>query len=148
MIGRPWTSRFIVRVAVGVVFMFHGAGKVFGWFGGPGLAQMMLPPNAAEPTKGGMGPVLGSLISIGECFGGLGIAIGFLSRFSALANIVIMGGAIAMVHGKNGFSLQHGGFEYNWARSVCSRQFSLLARGSFRLDDSCHCRSGRAAIGL
>jgi putative oxidoreductase len=97
----------IVRVIVGVIFMFHGSGKVFGWFGGPGLTKMMDPA--------GLGPILGSLVSIGECFGGLGIAIGFLSRFSALANIVIMIGAIAMVHGKNGFSMQNSGFEYNLA---------------------------------
>ena len=39
--------------------------------------------------------------------------LGFLSRFSAAALIVIMIGAIAMVHGKNGFFSSGGGFEYN-----------------------------------
>jgi len=37
---------------------------------------------------------------------------GFLTRFSALSLIVIMIGAIAMVHGKNGLFLDKGGFEY------------------------------------
>jgi len=39
--------------------------------------------------------------------------VGLLSRFSALSNIVIMVGAIAMVHAANGFFMANGGFEYN-----------------------------------
>jgi putative oxidoreductase len=65
-----------------------------------------------------MGP-LGYLVAIGEFFGGLGLVVGFLSRFSAASIIVIMLGAIAMVHGKVGFFMnwmgnQGGeGFEYH-----------------------------------
>jgi putative oxidoreductase len=55
------------------------------------------------------------LVTIGEFFGGLGLIFGFLTRFSAASLIVIMIGAIAMVHGKNGFFQQDGGFEYNLA---------------------------------
>ena len=62
-------------------------------------------------------------VSIGEFFGGAGRIVGFLCRFSAASLTVIMIGAIAMVHGKNGFFLGHGpestlanaGFEYNLA---------------------------------
>jgi putative oxidoreductase len=62
-----------------------------------------------------MGPV-GYLVAIGEFFGGAGILLGWLSRFSAASLIVIMLGAIALVHGKNGFFLgQKPGFEYNFA---------------------------------
>src|SRR4030095_9213808 len=82
----------IARIIVGIVFMAHGAQKLFGAFGGPGLSA----------TVQMMGP-LGYLIAIGEFFGGLGLIVGFLSRFSAAAIIVIMLGAIAMVHGKFGF---------------------------------------------
>lgn len=98
----------IARIIVGVVFMAHGAQKLFGAFGGPGLSAVV----------GMMGP-LGYLVSIGEFFGGLGILVGFLSRFSAASIIVIMLGAIAMVHGKVGFFMnwmgnQGGeGFEYH-----------------------------------
>ena len=93
-----------LRIFVGVTFMAHGSQKVFGAFGGPGLAGVV----------GQMGPI-GYLVSIGEFFGGLGILLGFLTRFSAAANIVIMLGAIALVHGKNGFFMDKKGFEYNWA---------------------------------
>lgn len=97
-------SLFVVRVVAGTIMAAHGAQKLFGAFGGAGL----------EATVGMMG-TLGYPVAIGEFFGGLGLIAGFLSRFSAASNIAIMIGAIALVHGKNGFFLSAGGFEYNLA---------------------------------
>jgi putative oxidoreductase len=91
-------------MAAGVIMAAHGAQKLFGAFGGPGL----------EKTVETMGPV-GYLVAVGEFFGGLGLVVGFLTRFSAAALIVVMIGAVAMVHGKNGFFLSANGFEYNLA---------------------------------
>jgi putative oxidoreductase len=102
-------SLLIIRVSVGVIMAAHGAQKVFGLWGGPGLEKIMAP---GGPGGGG---IVGLLVAIGECFGGLGIALGILSRFSAAANILIMLGAIALVHGRNGFFLSNKGFEYNLA---------------------------------
>jgi putative oxidoreductase len=106
----------IARVIVGIIFAAHGAQKLFGAFGGPGLAAM----TKAPPE--GLG-LLGYPVTIGEFFGGCGLIVGFLCRFSAASLILIMLGAIAMVHGKNGFFLGHtpestlatAGFEYNLA---------------------------------
>jgi putative oxidoreductase len=106
-------SLLVVRVIVGVIFAAHGAQKLFGIWDGPGLSAMMGPPG--PPPNPGMGPVLGFLVTIGEFFGGVGLIVGFLTRFSAASLIVIMIGAIAMVHGKNGLLMQNGGFEYNLA---------------------------------
>lgn len=97
-------SLLIIRVIVGMIFAAHGAQKLFGVFGGPGLSKIVEM----------MGPIA-YLVAIGECFGGLGLIVGFLSRFSAAANIVIMIGAIKMVHGQHGFFLQNSGYEYNLA---------------------------------
>lgn len=97
-------SLLILRVVAGVIFMVHGAQKLLGAFGGAGLTE----------TVDAMGP-LGYPVTIGEFFGGLGLIVGFLSRFSAASLIVIMLGAIGMVHGQNGFLLSDGGFEYNLA---------------------------------
>ena len=94
----------VVRVVAGVIMAAHGAQKLFGVFGGYGLSA----------TVEQMGP-LGYPVTIGEFFGGLGLIVGFLTRFSAAANVVIMLGAIALAHGKNGFFLSAGGFEYNLA---------------------------------
>ncbi|MCI0457396.1 MAG: DoxX family protein [Gemmataceae bacterium] len=102
----------VVRVIAGIIFAAHGAQKLFGAFGGPGLAAVVEM----------MGP-LGYPVTIGEFFGGLGLIVGFLCRFSAASLIVIMLGAIGMVHGQHGFflgraptdTLATAGFEYNLA---------------------------------
>ena len=60
-----------------------------------------------QPPPDGMG-LLGYPVTIGEFFGGLGLIVGFLCRFSAASLIVIMIGAIGLVHGKHGFFLGHG----------------------------------------
>ena len=112
----------VVRVVAGVIFAAHGAQKLFGAFGGPGLAR----------TVEMMGP-LGYLVTIGEFFGGLGLIVGFLTRFSAAALIVIMLGAIVQVHGKNGFFLSAGGFEYNLALIGLLAPVLIAGPGRFSL---------------
>lgn len=114
-----------VRVVVGIIFAAHGAQKLFGAFGGPGINVMVKM----------MGPIA-YLVSIGEFFGGLGLILGFLSRFSAASIIVIMLGAIAMVHAKNGFFLSQQGFEYNFA--LIGLLIPVLVAGPGRLSVGKH----------
>lgn len=97
-------SLLLVRVIVGIIFAAHGAQKLFGVWGGKGLAA----------TVEQMGAI-GYPVTIGEFFGGLGLVVGFLCRFSAASLIVIMCGAIGLVHGKHGFFQSNNGFEYNLA---------------------------------
>ena len=97
-------SLLVTRVVVGIIFAAHGAQKLFGAFDGPGLAEIVK-----------MMGTIGYFVTVGEFFGGLGLIVGFLARFSAASLIVIMLGAVAMVHGKNGFFQSDGGFEYNLA---------------------------------
>src|SRR5207237_9678955 len=89
----------VVRVVAGVIFAAHGAQKLFGAFGGQGLSAMVQPP------PDGMG-LLGYPVTIGEFFGGLGLIVGFLTRFSAASLIVIMLGALGLGHGQHGFFLR------------------------------------------
>ena len=105
-----WTL-LVARAVVGVIFMAHGAQKLFGAFGGPRLSAVVQM----------MGP-LGYLVTVGEFFGGLGLVGGFLSRFSAASIIIIMLGAVATVHGKFGFFM-------NWAGNQAGEGFEyhLLA---------------------
>src|SRR5918996_3862552 len=124
----------VVRVIVGIIFVAHGAQKLFGAFGGPGLAAMVQPP------PNGMG-LLGYPVTIGEFFGGVGLIVGFLCRFSAASLIVIMLGAIGLVHGQHGFFLGHGpndtlataGFEYNLALIGLLAPILIAGPGSFAI---------------
>ena len=77
---------------------------------------------------------VGYLVAVGEFFGGLGILVGFLARFSAASIIVIMLGAIQMVHWKNGFFLgEKPGFEYNLALIGLAATILIAGPGRFAL---------------
>jgi putative oxidoreductase len=118
----------IARIIVGMVFMAHGAQKLFGFFGGPGLSA----------TVQMMGP-LGYLVAVGEFFGGLGIIVGFLSRFSATSITLIMLGAIGMIHSKVGFFMnwtgkQAGeGFEYHLLAIAVLMTIAIAGPGRFAI---------------
>jgi putative oxidoreductase len=111
-------SLLVVRVVLGVVFFAHGAQKVFGWFGGPGLRGVI---NYFRQSLGVPAPFT-VLAAFTECFGGLAMIVGLLVRPAAVGLILVMMVAIAKVHWRNGFflnwSLEPGkghGFEMNLA---------------------------------
>jgi putative oxidoreductase len=95
----------IVRVALGVIFIGHGAQKVFGWFGGYGLKA-----TAASFAGLGIPVAVAYAVCIGELLGGIGLVFGLLTRPSGLAVIATMAGAIVKVHGRYGLFL-------NWAQT-------------------------------
>ncbi len=114
----PSWSLLIVRVVLGVIFFAHGAQKVFGWFGGHGLQGTIGYFQQALRIP----PALTVLAALTECFGGLAMVVGLLSRLAALGLIAVMLVAMAKVHWPHGFflnwSLQPGkghGFEMNLA---------------------------------
>ena len=90
----------IVRVVLGVVLFAHGAQKLLGWFGGPGLRatlhtfrdQMRIPVPLA------------CLAIAAEFFGGLGLIVGLLTRIAALSIAMTMAVALTY-HSKYGFFL-------------------------------------------
>jgi putative oxidoreductase len=131
----PSWSRLVVRLALGIVFFAHGAQKVFGWFGGHGLKAtiqtfeqyLKIPPAAT---------VLAAVI---ECFGGLALIVGLLSRPVALAIIVLMLVAVAKVHWRNGFFLasqpgQGNGWEFNFALIAMALCVLIGGAGALSVD--------------
>ena len=100
----------LIRAATGLILMPHGAQKLFGWFGGHGL----------EGTGGFFAQNLGlepgvawaALVGGTEFFGGLFVALGFLTRPAALGVAIVMAVAVLAVHLPNGFFAVQGGYEY------------------------------------
>ena len=99
----------IVRVTAGLFLMPHGAQKLFGMFGGGGISG-----TAGFFSKLGLEPAMPLVVLVGfvEFFGGLCIAIGFLTRPFAAAAFILLMVAVFKVHLGNGFFVNKGGYEY------------------------------------
>jgi putative oxidoreductase len=127
-----------LRVPVGIIFMAHGAQKLFGWFGGYGL----------EGTGQWMGSIglqpgyaMALLAGSAEFFGGLALLLGLLVRPAAAALGFAMLVAICGVHAAKGFFAASNGIEY--ALALFAASVSLLASGGGRASaDAALARSG------
>lgn len=113
-LGRLWRSLGkngwpLIRFFAGVMLMPHGAQKLFAAFGGGGLSG-----TTASFQKMGLEPALPLALLAGsaEFFGGLLIAVGFLTRPAAFAGFVVMMVAVFHVHLSRGFFLSSGGYEF------------------------------------
>jgi putative oxidoreductase len=121
----------IIRLVIGVLFIGHGAQKLFGWFGGYGL----------KGTGGwfdsiGMKPgvTMALLAGLTELFGGILFALGLLTP---LAGIMIAGTmlmAIIKVHAPNGLWSTANGYEYNLTLLVVAIGMALIGHGQYALD--------------
>jgi putative oxidoreductase len=83
-------AHWLLRLALASVFLYHGLGKVANV---SGFAEMM-----------GMSVIVAGLVTFAEVAGGLGILIGgfgkeLITRLASLAMILVLLGAIVMVHG-------------------------------------------------
>ena len=115
----------ILRLVVGVIFVAHGAQKLFGLFGGPGL-------QAVADMFGQMGFTPGifwaALVGATEFVGGLGLIAGLLTRWAALGLAITMAVAVVKVHWASGLFAQNGGFEY--PLTLLAVSIALLIRGA------------------
>jgi putative oxidoreductase len=116
----------LLRLALAAIFIFHGlrmVGSAETQWGARWMQSADAPPAPVQLT-----------VSWGELIGGIALAIGFLSRLAALGIIGIMAGAIYTVHWPNGFDIQKGGFEYNFAIIVVCLCIVLGGPGPVAVD--------------
>ena len=121
-----------LRVPVGVIFMAHGAQKLFGWFGGYGLegtGQWM--------ASIGLGPgmLMAFLAGSAEFFGGLFILLGLLTRPAAAVLAVTMLVAIFSVHFENGLFMSNNGYEFGLALLAASVSLAFSGAGKAAIDE-------------
>jgi len=89
----------ILRLAPGIVILPHGLQKVFGIWGGAGLAGIM----SFFTTVVHMPAWLGDVVIATECLGGIALILGLLTRVAAFFVAVEMVCAVILVHLPNGF---------------------------------------------
>lgn len=121
----------VLRVVLGVIFAAHGAQKLFGAFGGPGLKG-----TAGFHEQLGIKPpfVMAVLAGLAEFVGGILVAVGFLAPLAAVALIVTMAVAVFAVHIKNGFFSMNGGYEFNLALAAMALTVLIAGAGAYSLD--------------
>lgn len=121
----------LVRVAAGAFLVPHGAQKLFGWFGGYGLEA------TGQFFETQLGFANGHLAALGagsvEFFGGIALALGLLTRASALA-ITAMLLVAATVHIGAGFFWTNGGWEYPVLWAIVTLAFVTKGGGKYSLD--------------
>ncbi|TVU71223.1 DoxX family protein [Cobetia crustatorum] len=124
-------ASLILRVPTGIIFMAHGAQKLFGAFGGYGLegTGQWMASMGIEP-----GYLMALLSGSGEFFGGLAILIGLLTRPAAAVLAFTMLIAILTVHISNGLFASNNGYEYALALMTISVALALLGGGKASLD--------------
>lgn len=126
---QPYGSA-VLRLAVGTIFVAHGAQMLFGVWGGLGLSG-----TAAFMGRLGLGPgfPLALLVALVELVGGLMLIIGAFALFAALALAIVMGVAIWKVHLAAGFFLP-AGYEYNIVLLGALISLMLTGPGAFSID--------------
>lgn len=121
-----------LRVPVGLILMAHGSQKLFGLFGGYGLAG-----TGQYMASLGLNPgeLMAGMAGSAEFFGGLFLLLGLLIRPAATVVAFTMLVAIATVHIHNGLFMANNGYEYALALAVVAASLVVSGAGRVSLDN-------------
>lgn len=117
-------AALLLRVSLGVMFVAHGAMKVF----------IFTPAGTVAYFDSlGVPAIFAYLTMLGELGGGILLLAGFATRLVSIATIPILLGAIVFAHAGNGwvFSNPGGGWEYPafWAVTLVVQ--AILGSGAY-----------------
>jgi putative oxidoreductase len=121
----------LLRLAIGLTVAAHGAQKLFGWFGGPGL-------DATGQFFEMIGFIPGRrqalLAGLAETMGGLLLGLGLFTPVGTALVLSVMFVAVVAVHLQKGFFNQNGGYEYNLVLAIAALSVAFAGPGSLSLD--------------
>jgi len=121
----------LARLVLGLLMVAHGTQKLFGWFGGYGLAGTA---GFFESLGFRPGRVFVAAASLTEITGGLLLALGFLGPVGPALILSVMIVAAISVHWKNGLFATGNGIEVPLLYATGAVALALTGPGLFSLD--------------
>jgi len=127
-----------VRIALGIIFIAHGAQKVLGLWGGKGFSAFI----AGDPPFAFMRPswLWLAAAALSEFVGGILVLVGLLTRLGALSIAIVMIVAIFGVHWGAFFGR---GIEYPFALLAMTIALVIAGGGQASIDRLLMHGSGR-----
>ena len=120
-----------LRIPAGIIFIGHGAQKLFGAFGGYGLegTGQWMASIGLEP-----GYLMALAAGSAEFFGGIALLIGLLVRPAAAVLAITMLMAILTVHISNGLFMSNNGYEFGLSLLAISVALIFSGAGYLSID--------------
>src|SRR6185437_11866167 len=121
----------IVRLALGLAIAAHGAQKLFGWFGGYGIAGT---GGFFESLGFRPGQLFAAAAGSGEFFGGILVVLGLFGGVGPMLVLSTMLVAMLTVHVKNGFWATNNGIEVPFIYATGAVAIAFASFGAISLD--------------
>jgi putative oxidoreductase len=121
----------VVRLVVGLVMAAHGAQKLFGWFGGHGIAGV---GGFLEQLGFRPGRLFALAAGLSEFAGGVLLAVGLLGPVAPAVLVSVMIVAAATVHWQNGLFAMSNGIELPLLYGAIAAGLALTGFGEYSLD--------------
>ena len=124
-------AQLALRIPVGIIFIAHGAQKLFGAFGGYGLqgTGQWMDSIGLNP-----GYLMALLAGSAEFFGGIALILGLLVRPAATVLAFTMLVAIFAVHIGNGLFMSNDGYEFGLVLLAASMSLIISGAGRASID--------------
>jgi putative oxidoreductase len=123
--GQISVALLLIRIAAGLVFLYHGSAILFGAFGGPGPHGFAGHIHAPD--------FVGYLVGLAQFAGGLALLTGLFIRIGAACIVIVMLGAILMVHLPHGFDVSKGGMEFALTQLLIALALLIAGGGAYSL---------------
>lgn len=121
----------LARVVFGSLMAAHGAQKLFGWFGGYGIAGT---GGFFESLGFRPGRLFAAAAGVSEFTGGALLALGLLGPLGPALIISVMVVAIATVHWRKGVFANTNGVELPLLYAIAAAGLALTGYGAYSLD--------------
>jgi putative oxidoreductase len=119
---KPDVGMFLIRLAVAVVFLYHGVSKLTNLEGTITFFGTL-----------GLGPIFVYLVSIVEILGGLMMLVGFSTQIAGLLLAIVMISALALVKLPGAF----GKWEIDLVMLLLSLGLAFADNGKYAIEKEC-----------